>query len=198
MVDPVAAREHSARFVATATLPEEDDDEDDIEDHPFFESLKAPPKDEQWDAETILSTYTTTENHPTSIRMARRPRRGNETIRIDPRTGLPVGTVLPATEDRLRKETEMFGGGDEEYDDDDYSQFGRSEGVNLGKARPKKEGAEEKRERKAEAKAAKAARRMEKKGTKEAFRTERAEQLEIRKNTVGVPMQSLSRFPGQS
>ena len=51
-------------------------DEDDIEDHPFFESLKAPPKDEQWDAETILSTYTTTENHPTSIRMARRPRRG--------------------------------------------------------------------------------------------------------------------------
>ena len=199
MVDPVAARDASLRFVTGENAVLADDDDDDaIEEHPFFDGLKAAPKEDEWDAETILTTYTTTENHPTTIKMARRPRRGDETIQLDRRTGLPVGTVLPATEERLRREAELVGGGDEEDYGDDMSEFGRHEGLNLGVARPKNEAAEDKRERKAAAKAAKAARRMEKKGTKEAFRTERNEQLKIRRDTVQVPMQSLSRFPGQS
>ena len=198
MIDPVAARDASLRFVTgdAAVLTDDDENDEAIEEHPFFDGLKAPPKEDEWDAETILTTYTTAENHPTTIKMARRPRRGDETIQLDRRTGLPVGTVLPATEERLRREAELVGGGEEDYGDD-MSEFGRHEGVNLGVARPKKEAADDKRERKAAAKAAKSARRQEKKGTKEAFRTERTEQLEIRRKTVQVPMQSLSRFPGQ-
>ena len=62
------------------------------------------PKEEEWDAETILSTYTTTDNHPSLIRVARRPKA--EHIRLDRKTGLPVGTVLPAEEKRLREAEE--------------------------------------------------------------------------------------------
>lgn len=201
IVDPDEAREASLRFV-TGERAEGlvcDSDDEGIEDHPFFDSLRAPPKDEAWDAESILSTYTITENHPTAIRMARKPRKGHEPIRLDERTGLPMGTMLPATEERMRREAEAIGGGggnQDEDEDEDEIRFGTYEGVNLGAARPKKEAADEKKERKAAAKAMKAARRQEKKGTKEAFRAEKNEQTQIRMKTTQLPMQSLSRFPG--
>lgn len=203
MVDPVQAREASLRFVTgenagRLVCDDEDLTPESIENHPFFDSLREPAKDEQWDAETILSTYTTTENHPTTIKMARKPRLGQETIKLDPRTGLPLGTVLPATEERLRREAEMVGGGDENSEDEDEGEgFGRYEGVNMGAARPKNEAADAKKERKQAAKAMKAARRQEKKGTKEAFREEKILQQEVKRKTTQVPMQNLSRFPGQ-
>ena len=42
---------------------------------------------EEWDAETILSTYTTTENHPSLIRVPPKPR---SVIALNAHTGLPV------------------------------------------------------------------------------------------------------------
>lgn len=196
-MDPDEAREASLRFVTgerAGRLVCHSDDEGSIEEHSFFDSLREPKKEDAWDAETILSTYTTTENHPTTVRMARKPRRGHEPIRIDERTGLPIGIMVPATEERLRREAEVIGGGGPEDDDEDEERFGSYEGHNLGAARPKQEAAEDKKERKAAAKAMKAARRQEKKGTKEAFRAEKNEQLEIRRKTAQLPMQSLSRF----
>ena len=48
---------------------------------------------EEWDAETILSTYTTTENHPSLIRVPPKPR---SVIALNARTGLPVRTLALA------------------------------------------------------------------------------------------------------
>ena len=177
-----------------ATAEEEADEGDSsdgsIYDHPFFDGLKEKPKEEQWDAETILSTYTTTDNHPTTMRMARKPRRGDAAITIDKRTGLPVGTMLPAEEER-RRLAEAAGG---DGSDDEAEGYGRSSGVNTGAARPKAEGAEEKRERKAAARAVKAERRQEKKGTKVAFQEERVAQVQLKMKTASLPATSLSRW----
>lgn len=161
-----------------------------IEQHPFFDGLREKPKEERWDAETILSTYTTTENHPTTIRVARKPRPGKAAITLDPRTGLPTGTMLPAEEERRRGAT----GEECEDDDDDEGDDWGGPAVNEGEARPRKENAEEKRQRKAAVKAAKAARRQDKKGTKQAFASERSAQVLIRHNTAQPSQIGLSAF----
>jgi protein LTV1 len=175
---------------ADGATGEADDDgasEGSIEDHPFFDGLKAKPKEEQWDAETILTTYTTTDNHPTTVRVARKPRAGAAAIMLDKRTGLPVRTMLPAEEERRRNAPEPDDGGS---DDDVYV----GSGVNAGVARPKNEAADDKRARKAAAKAAKADRRQEKKGSKEAFREERAAQLLFKQKSTTLLSTSLSRW----
>ena len=162
-----------------------------IEDHPFFDGLKKRPNEQQWDAETILTTYTTRENHPTTLKIARKPK-ARLTIGIDPRTGLPFGTRLPAEEERLRASSVAA----EAYDEGDGPECGHFGGANAGVARPKKEGAAEKRQRKAVARAAKAERRQEKKGTREAFREEKAVQLEARQKTATPSSTSLSCWRG--
>jgi protein LTV1 len=172
-----------------------DSDDDSIEENPFFEALKEGyRKEREWDAETILSTYSTTENHPTLVRCARKPAKGKEGIQLDRRTGLPVGLMLPAEEERRRKalaDTAEEAGGNEE----DERSEGAVEVFNAGAARPKDESKEEKRQRKAEAKAAQAARRAEKKATKTAFREERTEVAKAKHSTTQLPgQQSLSRW----
>lgn len=163
-----------------------------IEEHPFFDGLKqGPSKEREWDAETILSTYTTTDNHPTTVSLARKPRRGAAAIQLHARTGLPEGTLLPAAEERLRlAEAQRTAQGDE--CDDEEEEDAQGEVANAGEARPRGETADAKRERKAAAKAAKAERRVEKKGTKEAFRTERAHQVRVKQQTAQLPATSLS------
>ena len=178
-----------------ATDEVSDSDDDSIEENPFFEALKEGyRKEREWDAETILSTYSTTENHPTLVRCARKPAKGKEGIQLDRRTGLPVGLMLPAEEERRRKaiaEGAEEAGGNE----DDERSEGAVEVFNAGAARPKDESKEEKRQRKAEAKAAQAARRTEKKATKTAFREERTEVAKAKHSTTQLPgQQSLSRW----
>ena len=173
------------------------------QDHPFFDGLKIDPaiKVKEWDAETILSTYTTTDNHPTQVARATKPRRGATPITLDPRTGLPRGIMLPAEEERMRKAaaeraamgehlaaTGRAAEAEAEDDDDEY------EVVNAGAPRQRGEAADEKRERKAAAKAAQAARRAEKKQSKEAFRLERVAQVQIKNVTTQLPSTSLSRW----
>ena len=84
----------------------------------------------------------------------------------------------------------------EAYDEGDGPECGHFGGANAGVARPKKEGAAEKRQRKAVARAAKAERRQEKKGTREAFREEKAVQLEARQKTATPSSTSLSCWRG--
>jgi protein LTV1 len=153
----------------------------DIEAHPFLAGLKAPPKEEGWDAETILSTYSTTENHPTMIKLARRPKNGQGAIQLDPRTGLPLGVMLPLEEERARAAAEGAATGEGSEDEGEEGEDEGEEGeegepFNAGAARPKKECKDEKKARKAEAKEAQAARRAEKKATKKAFSHERTKQ----------------------
>lgn len=105
---------------------------------------------EQWDAETIVSTYTNTENHPSVLPMPRR--NAAKPIALSRRTGIPLGVLgqprrpaaaaaaagtaaptaasaaaAPAASAAAASDTADTGGG-----------------VNTGAARPAKESKEEK------------------------------------------------------
>ena len=164
--------------------------ESDIEDHPF---LAAPTKREEWDAETILTTYSTLDNHPTDIRVRRKARKHQ--VVLDRSSGLPMGVVLPhSKESRVQVELPVHGGVESDgsvCDGDQYADEG--EVINRGEARRRGETAEERRARKGAAKEAKAARRAEKKGTKVAFKEERARQQETLERTRSVRGTNLSR-----
>lgn len=161
------------------------------EEHPYFDVLKEKPKEAEWDAETILSTYSTTENHPRMIRAPRRPR--DEQIKLHPKTGLPMGVELPGTA-AARAAAAAAGGPKtaalaawaEDDDDDDCAPQ-----PNLGEARERGEKTDAKRQRKQAVREQKQARRQEKKETKLAFAGERNQQLDTRartKQTANIPL----------
>ena len=167
-----------------------------IEEHPFFDGLKEKPKEKEWDAETILSTYTTTDHHPTMINLPRRVKPSSkQRIELDKKTGLPVGIMLPAEEERTRQAAALAAaaghvGGDDEAEEGEAD----FEPINMGAARPKRESAEEKRQRKQLARELKAERRQDKKGTTLAFKSEKANQMHLAKTTHQIKgAQSLSR-----
>ena len=172
-----------------------EDSDDSIEEHPFFDGLKAAPKREQWDAETILTTYSTTDNHPSMIRLARKPKKGDAAIELDKRTGLPKGTMLPAEEERARLAA-VVGEPGCAGDDSEGSEGSDGPAFNAGAARPKhgQESKEEKRARKAEAKEAKNARRAEKKQTKREFSQAKSSQIAVSMATKQQPSTSFSRW----
>ena len=187
-----------------ATL--ERDDDDALQQHPFFDGLREAPKEAEWDVETILSTYTTTDNHPSLVA---RPVRAKQ-IRLHPKTGLPLGVQLPAAAERAQNALTAArlaeladgaghgggggggGGGGSDDDDDGWSQAP----VNAGAARGRGETAAEKRERKAAAKAQRQDRRAEKKATKLAFGAEKQRQLESDRRTRGLPGATSLSGPG--
>ena len=84
------------------------------------------PKEQEWDAETILSTYTTTDNHPHLVKVIRRPK--DERIRLHARTGLPVGIALPAAEERARLQAMTKNEEEDEGEEDDI----HAERLNAG------------------------------------------------------------------
>ncbi|KAL7425169.1 Protein ltv1 [Cryptotrichosporon argae] len=124
-------------------------------------------KEDKWDVETILTTYTNTDNHPGMIRS----RSATETKR--------------RAEARARREAEAAAAQAEAaaaapagYDDDDDSgSETETETPRVTVARKKGESAEERKARKAGVKAERSARRAEKKQHKETFGTERKRQL---------------------
>lgn len=103
---------------------------------------------EQWDCETILTTYSNLENHPRLVGPVQR-------IRLDPKSGLPIGTVLPFAKEAIVEDTEEA---EQDEEDEEYQ-----ERANMGIKRDKAETPEEKRARKAAVKAEKAAARQRKK-----------------------------------
>ncbi|KAJ3158098.1 hypothetical protein HDU86_003050 [Geranomyces michiganensis] len=128
---------------------------------------------DQWDVETVLSTYSNIYNRP---KMISERTAGTAKIRLKGRLGMPVvddgrkGSPLAASE----KEN-----GHDESDDED-----REEPVNKGVARSKEETKEEKKMRKAEVKADKKNRRVEKKATKTAFKDEQKRQGKTFRNVL--------------
>ncbi|OBZ86766.1 Protein LTV1 [Choanephora cucurbitarum] len=119
---------------------------------------------ETWDVQTVISTYSNLENHPSLISDRGPSRR----IRIDPKTGMPVLVEVP----RKPKEEK-----EEEVESEEESE--EEEVENKGVARSKKESKEEKKARKQAVKEAKKNRREEKKTTKAAFKNEENRQKKV-------------------
>ncbi|KAJ2367741.1 Protein ltv1 [Coemansia sp. RSA 2610] len=97
-------------------------EQDDAEIAEMFREKERTP----WDCQSILSTYSTLDNHPATIYEERAPR-----IRVSRKSGFPIVEPVDAASDN-----ESDGDGDDEPRE------------NKGQARPKGESAEEKRARK--------------------------------------------------
>ncbi|OCF61977.1 40S ribosomal protein S27 [Kwoniella mangroviensis CBS 10435] len=124
------------------------------------------PEAEKWDVQTILSTYTNTENHPGMIR-------SRNAAQMKARAERQAAAAAAAEVD-----------GQEEGDATDSGSETERETPRVTVARPKGELAEEKKARKAAVKAERAARRAEKKSHTETFSTERKRQLASHKKLV--------------
>ncbi|GAB0494463.1 hypothetical protein MMPV_005756 [Pyropia vietnamensis] len=129
----------------------------------------------RWDCETVLSTYTTTENLPSVIGLPPRPPRAAP-IKLDRRYGAPAGhlpasasAVPPGLRPVLMAAT---GDADSDADHDGEAAGGGSDGPPAGAARPRNESADAKRARKAAIKAARRGRRAEKAAVRAAFAAE--------------------------
>ncbi|KAK8849693.1 hypothetical protein IAR55_005028 [Kwoniella newhampshirensis] len=123
----------------------------------------------KWDVETILSTYTNTENHPAVIRT---------------RTAAQAKARAEAAARQTAAAAEADGHSEDDDEDDSGSETEREGGPRVTVARQKGETAEERKARKAGVKAERQARRAEKKSHKETFSTERKKQLASHKKLV--------------
>ncbi|CAN0080202.1 unnamed protein product [Ectocarpus sp. 12 AP-2014] len=153
--------------------PEDDDEEEDDELHDMEhhnEYLREKPAD-QWDCETIVSTYSNLDNHPSVLGTGRKAKPGRarrspvaevvgggdastvQQVALSAKTGLPLG-VLP---ERTNNDTGMVS---------------LIAGQNKGEKRDTEETAEEKRRRKAQIKQNKRDKRVQKKNVKTAFTSE--------------------------
>eukprot|EP00163_Fabomonas_tropica_P028031 TRINITY_DN559_c0_g1_i2.p1 TRINITY_DN559_c0_g1~~TRINITY_DN559_c0_g1_i2.p1 ORF type:complete len:488 (+),score=178.80 TRINITY_DN559_c0_g1_i2:618-2081(+) len=146
--------------------------------------IHAPRKSQhQWDCESILSTYSNVDNHPTKIAAPQK----NKTKRVTlNKRGLPE-------EFEAERRAAAQGGVDGAPDDDDDSaSFESQVPVNKGVARNKKEGKDEKKARKAAIKAERAAARERKKNLKKEFKKEGMRQGQIaaaqKNNISGVKL----------
>lgn len=117
--------------------------------------------EDKWDCQSILSTYSNTENHPKLI--TEKSKKPAAQIKLSNKTGMPLG-VLPTKAPK------------KEIEEDD----GPAE--NLGKARSENETPEQKKERKKQQKEAKRFAREEKKAYKEAFKHEEIRQSNVIKS----------------
>ncbi|KAJ2459932.1 Protein ltv1 [Coemansia sp. RSA 2424] len=132
--------------------------QDDEELAQYFKEKERTP----WDCQTILTTYSTLDNHPATIYEKRAPQ-----IKVNRRTGFPM-VQAPTGDNEQRKgansdEDVDMDGADDDDDDDDVTK------ENKGKSRPKDESKEEKRARKKQIQEDKRSRREVKKETREVF-----------------------------
>lgn len=122
--------------------------------------MKVPVVRNQWDCESIVSTYSNLENHPTIIKAPRRD--VSKHIQLSKKTGIPVG-YYPTREakDAIEEEDEGEGDSDEEED-----------AVDKGAKRPKQETKEEKKARKAAIKESRRQNRNRKKDLRNTYKVE--------------------------
>ncbi|KAJ3721927.1 Low temperature viability protein-domain-containing protein [Lentinula raphanica] len=138
------------------------DMDDDVDDDNEFLRLDKEEKD-QWDCETILTTYTNLENHPRVIRIQKS--KPVPKIRLDPKTGLPSVdyAVFKYTSKPEKVHPAFANESDDSSSGEPFSQ--PLETI----TRPRNEDPESKKARKAAVKAKQAQRRAEKKATKQLF-----------------------------
>lgn len=165
--------------------------------HAKIDALFAVTEKENWDCESIVSTYSNTENHPVMIK---RPSKA-KTIKLSGKTGIPIGYFptrdkdkQPATVPEGEEEEEEEGGGEGKEDGKKAKKGGAAEAeeeeedegdeeeeanANLGAARNKKETKQEKQARKKEVKAARREARGRKKDLKLQYSAELNRQLQF-------------------
>ncbi|KAL0135172.1 Low temperature viability protein-domain-containing protein [Mucor lusitanicus] len=128
---------------------------------------------ETWDVQSVISTYSNLENHPSLIN----DKGPSKRIRIDPKTGMPV--LVEVERKQKKQQQQQQAESDAEEDDEEEDEEDEEPLENKGAPRSKAETKEEKRARKQAIKDAKKNRREEKKSTKSAFKTEENRQKKI-------------------
>jgi len=144
----------------TKTLAGEADDTESV--HKAIDSMFQVVVREKWDVESIISTYSNTENHPGLIS---EPKRTKKIIKISEKTGIPLGVLEKPKNKKNKKEDE-----EEDAEDDDEED---QEGSNLGAPREKEETKAEKKARKAATKALRKQNLQRKKQLKKVFAVEK-------------------------
>ncbi|KAJ2206153.1 Protein ltv1 [Coemansia sp. RSA 518] len=155
--DGLAGGEESRKAVVRAAerILDEAAAKTDEQDAAEVAAMFQPKERTAWDCQSILSTYSTLDNHPATIHEARAPR-----IRVSRKSGFPVVDAIDENSDE---------GGDEEPRED------------KGVARNKTESAEEKRARKRQVQEERRQRREEKRETRGVF-AEKRDRREQSKN----------------
>lgn len=133
--------------------------------HAKIEAMFAVTEKENWDCESIVSTYSNTENHPLMIK--RPSKTSTKPIKLSSKTGIPIG-YFPTREkpEAVQEEEE-----EEEGEGDEVVRG------NLGVARNKSETKAEKQARKKEVKEARREARGRKKDLKLQYTAELSRQL---------------------
>merc|ERR1712110_119512 len=137
--EDLANRIHATHY-EPIDLQDDDWENDKLEGYDYLTSIDEP-RVEQFDCQSILSTYSNLYNHPTVIGDTPKAQ-----ITLSKRTGLPVGFVGHNKSKEGNKSFVLPE--DEDEESDEGSPDAQSTvSTNLGERRPKKETAEEKAER---------------------------------------------------
>merc|ERR1719411_1849045 len=130
----------------------------DDSDHEEFEKIRVQEREDKWDCESILSTYSTLYNHPKLI-----SEKSNK-IQLSSKTGIPKGVLGRGLTAGALKQLDVETG----VLDEEVMSF-----------RPKHETLEEKRDRKSNIKQLRRERREEKKANTSAFKSEKMRQEKV-------------------
>ncbi|KAF8167443.1 LTV-domain-containing protein [Crassisporium funariophilum] len=141
-------------------------DDEEVDDSDLFP--QEDDKNDRWDCETILTTYTNLENHPRLIR-ARDPKPVPKIV-LDRKTGLP--SIADNSEKKPKGSLRFASTTDTSDGSEDSDATGNDEPRQAAVGRPRNEAKDEKKARKAGIKAERKERRVEKKSTKEQFGAE--------------------------
>lgn len=182
--EDLADRIHATTY-EPIDLQDDDWENDKLEGYDYLSSYHEP-RVEQFDCESILSTYSNLYNHPTVIGDSPKPQ-----ITLSKRSGLPVGFVgTNNNKSKAGSNKHFVLPEDEDEESDEESPDAQSTvSTNLGERRPKKESAAEKAERKRIVKEMRKARREEKKQNRREFKSEEMRQLHAHvatKNPTGI------------
>eukprot|EP00752_Nemacystus_decipiens_P007303 g6534.t1 len=158
---------------------EEEEEEDELHDMEHHNEYLRDKPAERWDCETIVSTYSNLDNHPSVLGTGRkpkprRPRRSSPAA--DVADGVSLGGAgdagAPVKQVTLSQKTGLPLGVLPERTFNDTGMVSLVAGKNAGEKRDTEETAEEKRLRKAQIKQSKREKRAQKKSVKVAFTTE--------------------------
>lgn len=184
------AAERQAPDFKMSAIPEEykyisdNDDNDDGGVDATIErvALDVGRKEEKWDCESIISTYSNMYNHPKLIEEPSIKRKVAP-ITISGKTGMPKDILGKGLTASALKELDLANGhGDDEREFETETLASRVSQLSI---RPQHETLEEKRERKAAVKDLRRERRVEKKVNKVAFREEQARQVKAASSNRG-------------
>ncbi|KAF9922049.1 hypothetical protein BGZ65_009896, partial [Modicella reniformis] len=179
LVDDTEDGKSVATTAGGTRKPKKNLDDDLVTEVTDFRS-RADRMRDNWDVQTILSTYSNLENHPGMIK-----EQSHRRIHIDPKTGMPVITEKLSLQRKKAEEAAAAAASREQPNSDgEEDQFSEEEAEreNLGSKRSKAETKDEKKARKDAIKQEKRNRREVKKATKEAFATEKTRQEKVMKN----------------